>query len=195
MQLRDYESLEFKEFNDIQFQDGDLLFCSGNHWISKIIKDGSNSQFSHVGIIYIWHNTAMLIEAVETDGVRIIPLSQYTRNYENSSMAYDGELYHARMPDLLPLHFNIVLEKALTLINKRFDSDGVAKAISRFYLGFGRDNDDDEYFCSELIFESFEAIDILFEKTETGFVYPSHIASADRVQGLCRLRPEIPYQD
>ena len=164
------ENLEFKNLNEIEFQNGDLLFCSGNHWISEIIKDGSSSQFSHVGIIYLWHGTAMLIEAVETDGVRIIPLSQYTSNYENTDMGYDGVIYHARVEGLLPVHTNIIFEKCLTLINKKFDTDGVAKAISRFYLGFGRDNNDDEYFCSELVFEAFDTIDITFEKTDKGFV-------------------------
>lgn len=195
MQLSEYEELEYKSLDEIEFKDGDLLLCSGNHWISAIIKDGSSSQFSHVGLIYMWNGMPMLIEAVETDGVRIIPLSQYTSNYENSEMGYDGGLYHARIEGLLPVHTAIVLEKAMTLINKKFDTDGVAKAISRFYLGFGKSDNDDEYFCSELVFEAFETIDLIFEKTDKGFVYPSHIASDDRVTGLHRIKHDVPYED
>ena len=195
MDLATYETLEYKNLSEIDFKDGDILLCSGNHWISNIIKSGSNSQFSHVGMIYNWHGTPMLIEAVETDGVRIIPLKQYTSNYENSEMAYNGGLYHARYEGLLDSHFAIMFEKLLELVNKRFDTDGVAKAISRFYLGFGRADNDDEYFCSELVYEAFETLDIHFQTTEKGFVYPSHIATDQQVKGLHRIEHDVPYLD
>ena len=78
-------------------RNGDLLFCGGNFAFSKIIRYLSGqSKVSHVGIVYWWNERLMLLESVETDGVRIVPVSQYVENYENRGAAYNGRIYLAR---------------------------------------------------------------------------------------------------
>tara|TARA_Y100000310_G_scaffold344346_2_gene456637 strand:- start:32010 stop:32228 length:219 start_codon:yes stop_codon:yes gene_type:complete len=54
---------------------GDLLFCSGEYFISKLIKRFSKSIFSHVAFVFEWHNRILVFESVEDDGIRIMPLS------------------------------------------------------------------------------------------------------------------------
>ncbi len=52
---------KFKSINTIEYTElkndlrtGDLLLCSGEYLVSKLIKQVSNSLFSHVGIILKW---------------------------------------------------------------------------------------------------------------------------------------------
>lgn len=197
MELSAYEALPLRSFEDVanEIQAGDLFLCSGNHFVSRIIKDGSKSQFSHVGLIFRWHDVPMLLEAVESDGVRSIPLSQYSKDYENSKMGYNGRMYLARFDGFTDAELAQMFTAAMGLMNKRFDTDGVVKAISRFYLGVGRDDEDDDYFCSEFVEACFKAAGISVENTLQGFVYPSHFAADPRVTGICELDPAVPYRE
>jgi hypothetical protein len=168
---------------------GDLLFCSGDHIISKLIKKVSNSSISHVGIIVTWNNRILLLESVEDDGVRIIPFSQYVNNYENSKKPYAGKLYIGRHRSLHSPTFNqadikTMLGKAADLLNKKYDKNEVTKIISRIALGFSSHEDDEEYICSEFVDVCFKHIGIVFDRDKSGFIFPEHIAKNENVKAL-----------
>src|SRR5580698_7008054 len=79
-------------------QSGDLLFGSGSSLMSSMIKGATNSVWSHVAFIIRLEviNRIMVMESVETIGVRTIPLSNYINNYNGSGKGYPGRLMLAR---------------------------------------------------------------------------------------------------
>ncbi|WP_335870085.1 YiiX/YebB-like N1pC/P60 family cysteine hydrolase [Bacillus sp. 2205SS5-2] len=83
-----------------QLRTGDLLFCSGNYLVSELIKQISGSMFSHVAIVVIWEEQCLLMESVEDDGVRIVPIEHYLTNYENTKERYNGNLFLARHQEM-----------------------------------------------------------------------------------------------
>ena len=69
---------------------GDLLLCSGTSWFSRLIQAATGSEWSHVGLILRMErlDRVMLLESVESIGVRAVPLSCYFENYRQSGAAY-----------------------------------------------------------------------------------------------------------
>lgn len=77
-----------------QLRSGDLLLCAGTSWFSRLIQMATGSEWSHVGLILRLDalDRVMLMESVESVGVRAVPLSRYFENYQQSGAGYPGEL-------------------------------------------------------------------------------------------------------
>lgn len=77
-----------------RLRSGDLLLCSGKSWFSRLIQVATGSEWSHVGLILRLErlDRVMLLESVESVGVRAVPLSRYFENYQQTGQAYPGEL-------------------------------------------------------------------------------------------------------
>ena len=73
---------------------GDIIAFSGQDFFSEIIKFGTKSNISHVGIIYqstILNSTSdnyynLMIEAVAEDGVRIVNLRQRLKQSKDATV-------------------------------------------------------------------------------------------------------------
>ncbi len=84
-----------------KLRSGDLLFASGNYPVSKVIRKMTGSPWSHVGIIF-WLksiNRVLLLESVESVGVRFAPLSKYLTAYSRGK-PYRGMIILARCTDV-----------------------------------------------------------------------------------------------
>lgn len=173
---------------------GDLLFCSGRHIVSELIKKASGSMFSHVGLLCFWNDRVVVLESVEDDGVRAVPLSHYLYNYENSMKKYNGELYVARHKEVGHPNFdknkiNRMLGNAVDMLNRNYDKDEIARIIARVGLGIGKHKDDQEYICSEFVDECFKQMDVDFLRDPMGFIFPEHIAADSKVKPLFEIHP------
>ena len=192
---------KFSQVNQISYDQaiseintGDILLCSGRYLVSELIKKVSDSVFSHVALLFYWNERVLVLESVEDDGVRIVPLSHYIKNYENSQEKYNGTLYIARHEELANPQFDKekikkMLGKAVDLLNRSYDKDEIAKIVSRIGLGIGRHKDDDEYICSEFVDECFKQLEIVFQRDSEGFIYPEHIAADLNVTPLFEITP------
>lgn len=104
-----------------------ILFARNNHWISRLVRWRTNSDWSHVAITY----GDNVIEAVGGRGVRLTPRRAFNKRYTVIEERYlDGDA-----------------EVARDLIGKGFDEGGL------WGLVFGRITwqDPDKWFCSELV--------------------------------------------
>jgi len=180
---------------------GDLLFCGGEAFLSKVIRYFSGkSKVSHVGIIFWWEDRVMLLESVSPDGVRIIPFSQYVEDYENSGHAYHGRIYIARHTDLNPGSdesapetdvenelVKALIKKGASLLNKNFGIKDFFAFFKRASLGRGKHLRDNHFVCSELVERCFnKGIGIEF-KGDAGFVAPEHIAMDEKVMAIAEI--------
>ncbi|MDQ0217640.1 hypothetical protein ELQ35_06115 [Peribacillus cavernae] len=190
---------KFNGIGRIPFEDakteileGDMLFCSGNYLVSELIKKASGSLFSHVALLFYWNGHVFVLESVEDDGVRAVPLSHYLYNYENSKGKYDGEVYIARHEGIASPAFEkeklkSMFGKAIGLLNRNYDKEEIARIVARIGLGIGKHQDDEAYTCSEFIDECFKEIDIKLSRDPGGFIYPEHIAADPDVKPLFEI--------
>ncbi|OES45542.1 YiiX/YebB-like N1pC/P60 family cysteine hydrolase [Domibacillus iocasae] len=175
-------------------QTGDLLFCSGTYLISELIKKASNSFMSHVAFLFEWNGRVLVFESVESAGVRIIPLSHYVTNYNNTGRKYKGALYLARHETLIDSSFDRTLlqnmiGKAIGSLNRNYDQTELIRILTRISLGVGRHKENEAYICSEFVDQCFRQIGIRFPRTEAGFVYPEHIAADPHVYPMFEIVP------
>lgn len=177
-----------------EIKTGDLLFCSGSHILSELIKKMSDSMFSHVALLCYWNDRVVVLESVEDDGVRAVPLSHYLYNYENSMKKYNGEMYLARHDEVGNPYFdsgkiNRMLGNAVDMLNRNYDKDEIARIVARVGLGVGKHKDDKAYICSEFVDECFKQMGIKFLRDAKGFIFPEHIAADSKVRPLFKIQP------
>jgi hypothetical protein len=188
-----FEGLGLSRYEDIrgEIRTGDLLFCAGNYALSRIIEHFSDSMFSHVGLLYCWNDRVLVFESVEDDGVRLVPLSHYVRDYENSGAAYDGRLFVGRHDDPLPPeHLLAMLGRAADELNRRYDKEEMIEILARITIGLGKHQDDDAYICSEFVDRCFKEIGIAFHRDAENYIFPEHIAADPDVQALWEIERE-----
>ena len=159
--------LQRKDYTKIrsEIKVGDIIAFSGKDFFSEIIKFGTKSNVSHVGIIYqsiIPNSTSsnyynLMIEAVAEDGVRIVNLSQRLKQSKDSNVWW------------LPLKDTIrdrlkkeeMLDWLLRAEHKPYDlPQAIASGIDLFDKlpgGITRNIESFErFFCSELAAGAFE---------------------------------------
>lgn len=189
--------MESVRYQDIRKQivNGDLLFCSGNGPMSELIKKITNSVYSHVAIVMWMHDRLMVLESVETIGVRMVPLSSYIINYSNTGKPYDGDVFIGRHQTLTQLLSNqdtaksslsSMMQRALDLMGKKYGTKDLAKIALRLTVGFGRRDHDDEYICSEYVADCLGMVGISFTNVG-GFVVPKHISEDPSVNIWCKI--------
>lgn len=182
--------------------DGDLLFCSGEYAFSKVIRYLSGrSKVSHVGLVYWWNERLMVLESVESDGVRIIPVSQYIKDYENSGKPYNGRIFLARdrrlhvMPkradasvsEMRQVMVKTVLKTAADLLNKKSSIKDVLTFFVQGCTGRLRHVDNEEFLCSEFVAKCYSWVGLDYEGDGRGFIAPEHIAMSEHVEVLIEI--------
>lgn len=133
-----------------------LLFSTSRHPLSAVIRAATWSRWSHVSII----SGDTVIEAAAVVGVRVISLAAAIQH------AKACEIVEVDCPDPLA-----VISLALGQVGKPYDYAAI------FGIGVHRNwQDDDAWFCSELVAWAFEAAGYpLFRAECMRRVTPQHI--------------------
>lgn len=168
---------------------GDLLFASGDYLVSQAIQKVTKSPWSHIGIIFKIEeiDRVLLLESVEDMGVRFVPLSKYTDDYENGA-PYKGRLVVARINDFAPSEIAPLARFGIDELTRPYDKDEVSKIIARIALRIGKLERDREYICSELVYECFLKAERSFAYNENKFISPEEIWRDSKVAFLGRFR-------
>ncbi len=184
------EALATVPYADLRptLKSGDLLFASGDYWVSQAIQKVTDSPWSHVGILF--HVKALdrvlLLESVEDMGVRFAPLSKYFEDYERGR-GYRGQIVVARVDGLRSARFHGIATHGIDTLTRPYDKDEIAKIVARVALGRGRWKRDREYICSELVAECFEQAGITFSYDRRGFISPRNLWEDGKVRLLDRV--------
>ena len=178
---------------------GDIIAFSGKDFFSEIIKFGTKSKVSHVGIIYqstIPNGTSnnyynLMIEAVAEDGVRIVNLSQRLQQSKDSTVWW--------LPLRDKIRNDLKVEEMLTWLlraeHKPYDlPQAIASAIDLFDQlpgGITRNIESFErFFCSELAAGAFEKGGII-KKINASEVTPIDLCMFDLYKDdYCQLLGE-----
>ncbi|HQO21058.1 MAG TPA: YiiX/YebB-like N1pC/P60 family cysteine hydrolase [Acidobacteriota bacterium] len=166
-----------------ELQTGDLLFASGNYLISKLIREFTKSPWSHVGIIFPVKSPggALLLESVEDRGVSFLPLGRYLFNYHRGR-PYNGPLVIARVRGLRKKNADKLGRFGIDKLARHYDHSEIARIVARIVAGRGRKTRDNEYICSELVYECFLRAGIEFKYDKRGFISPQNIWEDERVE-------------
>jgi hypothetical protein len=171
-----------------QLETGDLLFASGNYLISKLIRKLTKSPWSHVGIIFPVKSLggALLLESVEDQGVRFLPIGRYLNDYYRHR-PYNGKLVIARVKNLKKKNYDELAKFGIQELARPYDTEEIARIVARIIAGHGRKIRDNEYICSELVYECFLRAGIEFPYDKRGFISPENIWEDPRVEIVGRV--------
>lgn len=186
------------KYDDIrgEIRSGDIMLCSGNALFSKLIKFATKSIWSHVGFILRLDiiERLMVMESVETIGVRTVPLSCYSSNYNGSGKPYNGQVVIARHDEFDESRVHNLSKRAVDLLGYPYDNAEIAKITGRLALrSLGFNNitrkleDNGEYICSEYAYYLFNSINVSIEHNSKGFITPEDFASTKAVKAVCVL--------
>lgn len=194
MDIQHFDVASFEEFRG-NLKSGDILFCSGESYISKLIKDATKSKYSHVAMLLQLTKTGqwLVLESVESKGVRCVTLKEgYLENYNGSGKPYPGHLYVARHKQVQEKEENIpsVYHKAFSLLGDEYDEERIISIAARIILkqagikASGKLLPSNTFICSEFVYTCFREIGIDFTFDDSGFIAPSDIASHPDVKIL-----------
>lgn len=166
-----------------KLQTGDLVFCSGNYFFSRIIQRFTKSMWSHVGIIY--HDTALdrmlILESEKLYGVRVAPLSKYIKDYHGKNKPYKGLITIARIePPLNPEEIKKGISFGMDELTKPYDDWEILRIAIRILFNIGKRVKDRKYICSELVQVCFQQMGVVFN-------YRNKIISPDDIWNDGRL--------
>lgn len=182
-----------------QIQSGDILIASGQYMFSKLIQKATDSCWSHVAFVMKLEeiDRVMVLESIEGRGVRTIPLSEYVDNFEGTGVGYNGRLAIARHANFTesstPEGLRSMAQFAVDRLAYPYDEEEIARITARIVgsaIGFkkGEIKRNEEYICSEYVFECYQRLGIKISYDKRGFVAPADFANDKNVSLLWELR-------
>lgn len=190
-----FPSVPIQSYEELRhtIKSGDILLCSGQSFFSNMIKQGTQSVWSHVAFILRLDviDRIMVLESVESIGVRAVPLSSYVYDYNGSGKGYVGRLLLARHRDLNSNNIIKLSKVAVDLLGYPYNKQEViriAERIGASSLGLqtqgintptGR-----EFICSEYAHLCFNSIGVTIDYNPLGFIAPADFARCHKVGAL-----------
>jgi hypothetical protein len=174
-----------------RLRSGDLLFTSGDYALSRLIQVGTNSAWSHVGIIIRIKeiNRVLLLESVEDMGVRFAPLSKYLEDYDGEP--YRGRIVIARMKGLVVRSLIPGAQFGVDMLTRPYDKEEIARITARIGLGAlgirQKPAKNGTYICSELVYECLKRAGKTIAYNSSGFISPEDVWRDDAIKFLFRI--------
>jgi Permuted papain-like amidase enzyme, YaeF/YiiX, C92 family len=162
---------------------GDLVFCSGNYFFSKMIQKLTKSTWSHVGIIYKDEELGrvLILESETLIGVRLMPLSKYINDYKGTNRAYKGNLLIAKINVKVDKkEMNEGISFGLDELTRPYDNWEIFRILLRILFKKGKRERNKNYICSELVRDIFTKAKFLI-KFEDSYISPDGIWNDERV--------------
>lgn len=176
-----------------KLQTGDLVLFSGKGPFSDLIKFGTLSRWSHIGMILnipeydfltVWESTTLsnltdLDSQQPRKGVQLVPLSDRVQKYSGDIAVRrlkGGKLPNSSVKKLMKLR--------QSLRNKSYEKQKLELFMSAYDGPFGGNQEDlSSVFCSELVAEAYQCLGLLSEKKPANEFTPADF-SERRMQDL-----------
>jgi uncharacterized protein YycO len=187
-QLKELPVMPYEKIRDY-LQTGHIFFSSGSYTFSGIIQKLTKSVWSHVAIIYKDEQLGrvMVLEAEPYVGIRLIPLSNYLRNYKGKKRPYKGQVAIAKLNfDLEKSKLNKAISFGLDELTRPYDNWEIIRIMLRILFKTGKREKNKSYICSELVRDAFAKSGILFKMNDT-YISPQEIWLDERVELKYRL--------
>lgn len=171
-----------------EVKEGDIIFFTGNDDISKIIRSFTNSLWSHIAMVVRIENLdrTLILESVQTMGVRLLPLSNYVNLMKNKE-DFPKKIVIARYENLDADKVKMMLNYGINLITKPYDRDEITRIIARMTGHSTGERNRNEYICSELIYECFLKAGIDIPHNSKGFISPEDIWQDTNLKAISEI--------
>ena len=182
-----------------QIRSGDILLCSGNAFFSHLIQKTTNSVWSHIAFILRLDiiDRIMVLESVESIGVRTVPLSSYAHNYNGTGKGYPGRILLARHSQFDPTKIANLSKTAVDLLGYPYDKEEILRIANRIITkGSGLNlpseglDEDQAYICSEYAYKCFESVGVHIEHNSEGFVTPADFARCAFINAVSFIKTD-----
>lgn len=199
--MDDFPKLPTKRYHQLrqEIKSGDILLCSGSAPFSNMIKAATQSVWSHVAFILRLDaiNRIMVLESVESIGVRVVPLSNYVFDYNGTRTGYPGRLMLARHQDLQAKNIVNLSKTAIDLLGYPYHTEEIVRISARIsmnMIGISEPSPDApptrEFICSEYAYICFQSIGVTIDYNPLGFISPADFARCPRVAKLSFMETE-----
>ncbi len=168
---------------------GDLVFCSGRYWISKVIQRLTKSAWSHVGVIYkdVELNRVLILESEILIGVRLIPLSKYLKNYKDNHKPYKGSIAIAKLTKPLnKKEIDAGISFGLDELARPYDTYEIVRILFRILFKITKPTRNKSYICSELVRDIYKKANKKFKQIDN-YISPDDVWQDDDVQFVGRI--------
>jgi hypothetical protein len=174
-----------------------------------MIQAATKSVWSHVALSVRLEviDRVMVLESVESVGVRAVPLTKYLRDYDLQGNPYPGRMCLARHADFASRATPTGLAKlghyAVDQFGYPYDNQIIAKIAARITLTHWLDptardaahadwsstpiKRDRDYICSEYVWECYQTLGIEIPHDQRGFVTPADFANDPKLACLAVL--------
>ena len=175
-----------------RIQDGDLVLCSGNGPMSRMIRWLTKSRFSHAGVLFHWHGRVLIAEAVGAHGVRVWLLSQAVKKYSGRVTLFQPTPEARAKLDLSALLFG-----TLEYLGVGYRTMGLFQVGWHLIWGRKRALKDPtrrppkrEFICSEFVSTAYRDAGVdLVPDVPDGFTTPADIERSALLTRVGRLMP------
>lgn len=186
--LKELPVVPYEKIRDY-LQTGHIFFSSGSYTFSGIIQRLTRSVWSHVAIVYKDEKLGrvLILEAEPRVGIRMIPLSNYLRNYQGKKRPYKGQIVIAKLKEQLDeAALNKAISFGLDQLTRPYDNWEIIRIMLRILFKKGKRERNKSYICSELVRDAFAKSGVLFKMNDT-YISPQEIWKDDRVELKYRL--------
>jgi len=173
-------------------QDGDIMLASGTYAFSELIKLGTKSPWSHCAIAFRLDSIGrvVVLESVESIGLRAVPLSSYVIDYQGDGKPYQGSVILARSTALRRVlaqtieNVRKITEFAFDDLGHPYASQDIAHIAARIAAGALGIKDNQAlapkpgvYICSEFVDACVQKVGLKVPPCDYGFVAPADVAA------------------
>jgi len=190
-----------------ELKTGDVVLFSGKGAFSDIIKYGTLSKWSHVGMILhiseydfltVWESTTLsnikdLESGLPRKGVQLVPLSDRVQKYSG-----DISVRKLQGADLAQNSLRKLMELRKELRGKKYERSKMELFKSAYDGPFGHNSEDlSSIFCSELVAEAYQRLGLLTEEKSSNEYTPADFSEKrmKELQGDFYLSEEITLKD
>ncbi|MEP7377815.1 MAG: YiiX/YebB-like N1pC/P60 family cysteine hydrolase [Chitinophagaceae bacterium] len=187
-QLKDLPVMPYEKVRDF-IQTGHIFFSSGSYLFSGAIQRLTKSVWSHVAIVYkdVQLGRIMVLEAEPSIGIRLIPLSNYLRNYKGKNRPYKGQVVIAKLNfELESPKLNRAISFGLDELTRPYDNWEIIRIMTRILFKVGKREKNKNYICSELVRDAFARAGVIFKYNDS-YISPQEIWLDGRVEFKYRL--------
>ncbi|WP_257297113.1 YiiX/YebB-like N1pC/P60 family cysteine hydrolase [Endozoicomonas sp. YOMI1] len=190
-----------------ELKTGDVVLFSGKGAFSDIIKYGTLSKWSHVGMILnipeydfltVWESTTLnnikdLESGVPRKGVQLVPLSNRVQKYSG-----DISVRQLKGCDLPENSLRMLMELRKELRGKEYEKSKIELFKSAYDGPFGHNKEDlSSIFCSELVAEAYQRLGLVTEEKPSNEYTPADFSEKrmKKLLGDYYLGEEIVLKD
>ena len=165
-----------------EVQNGDILCFKGKGLVSAAIRALTKSDYSHVGLLYLFEGRKYCLEAVG-QGVRLMLLSELVKSYHGGIDYFEPiEVSTKQRCGAVSFGFE--------QLGKLYDRAGIVRFLQYIIMGEKPAAvADDFWFCSEIVCEAYRKQGVELCQMVASYTSPNDIATSARARYLYTLKP------